>query len=115
AVDRDAGEQGILRRGEPVGERFDAAVAEVDLRRREGPAGGHLVVLLRALGVAAAEDVALFQRTGRVHFDRPEDGDGRGAAPAASTAAGAELALELVVLLAQLRRHDLRELVAVDA
>ena len=39
AIDGDAGEQRILGRGQPIGECVDAALAEIELRRRERPAG----------------------------------------------------------------------------
>src|SRR5436309_6189881 len=88
AIDGDSGEKRVFRSRQPVGERLDPPVAEVDLRRGQRPTGLDRMVLLGPVRVATGQDVAGFERLFRIDLDGPERGHGPRPAP---TAAGARL------------------------
>ena len=111
AIDGHAGEHGIFGRRQPVGERLDPPLAEVDPGRLEGSARGNLMVLLGTVGITARQDVAFLQFFSRVDFDRPEYGIG--------SADGLLLdlvqpILELLISLPLRRGHDLLDLWRID-
>ena len=114
-IDGDAGEHRILRSGQPIGKCLDAAFAEVDLGGRERPAGLHRLILLGPLGIAAGQDVALLRFAGAVPFHGPEGRQGASAASSAAATRLVDLRLQILVLLQDVGRHDLLDLVGVDA
>ena len=59
-VHRHSGEQGIVGRGEPVGERFDAPFSEVDGAAHEGPSGPDRSIRFGPARIGAGQYVALF-------------------------------------------------------
>ena len=108
AIDRDAGEQRIVGRRQPVGKRLDPAFAKIDIRRGERPAGLHLMVHFGPFGIAAGEDVALVQLLLVVDFHGPKGGNAE--PPSAGRRPGSSLLLQILVLLALGRRHDRQKL-----
>ena len=100
-VHRHAGEQRILRRGQPVGERLDAALAKIDLRRRERPAGLDRMILFGPLRIAAGQDVALLLLACRDRLPRSRMPASRRRGRRRPPPPAFSLPLQLLVLLAR--------------
>ena len=67
AIHRHAGEKRVRRRGEPVGEHFDASFMEIDLGWCERPARRHFVIWLGPIRVDVA--VPLNKQPGGDRFE----------------------------------------------
>src|SRR5262249_34055211 len=109
AIDSHAGKKRILFRRKPIGERVDAAFAEIFLAVIKGPAGLYGMVLFRPLGVAAGKNVRLLEFQPAIHLHCPE----RWQIFAPLLAQLVQLAAQILVGFLVRLRHDLFNLVRV--
>src|SRR5215469_18279490 len=112
-IDRHSREERIFGRGEPIGEAFDSAVAEIGLGRGEGPARLYWLVLFGPIGLAAREDVARLLLSRPVDFHGPERRQGGATASPSTTARaihGRELLFQILHFFARILRQRLPDL-----
>src|SRR5262245_61259556 len=107
SIHSHSGKERVILAGEPVGERFYSAFAEIFLAVIKGPTRLDGMIFLRPLWITAGEDVARLTFQSVIDLHGPE----RRQFPDSFLAQLVQLAAKIFVGLLVLLRHDLFDLV----
>ena len=114
-VHRHSGEQGIVGRGEPVGEGFDAPFSEVDGAAHERPSRVDRPICFGPARIGAGQYVALFTGPIWVGLNGVEDGEDGGIGAPNCLRQVVDPASQLAVFLAEVFGEYLVDLVAINS